>query len=75
MVSEDEKLVWVCTCNQGGVTTGRGTEPADAILGRTVAEHLRARGNEGHRIDVGRYYTSARLERRPAPVEWGEDLS
>jgi hypothetical protein len=71
-MSEYEKLVWACTCNQGGVITDRGTDSADTVLGRTAAEHLRTRGNEDHRIDVGRYYTSARLG-RPAPVEWAED--
>jgi hypothetical protein len=69
---DDEKLVWACTCKQGGVITRQGTDSADAVLGRTAAEHLRARGNERHRIDVGRYFTSAKLG-RPAPVEWGED--
>jgi hypothetical protein len=69
------KLIWACTCGKGGVAFQRGTERARVDLERKVSEHLRQRGNESHRVDVGRYVTSTRLDRQPPPLVWGEDES
>lgn len=67
------KLVWACSCGKGGTALRRGTEGAGMELERQVGGHLRERGSEGHGVDVGRYFTSARLDRTPRPLLWSED--
>lgn len=67
------KLVWACTCGEGGVASQRGTAGAGEMLERDVGAHLHERGNDRHRVDVGRYLTSATLNPSPVPLVWHDE--
>lgn len=64
------KLVWACSCGKGGVAAQIGTAGAGADLERQAARHLRDRGAEGHRIDVGGFLGSLQVDPAPRPLLW-----
>lgn len=68
--AENRKLVWACTCGKGGVAFACGTTPARAELERQAGGHLRAREGEGHRVDVGEYSGSLRVDPAPKALLW-----
>jgi len=70
--AEDRKLVWACTCGKGGVAFACGPGRARAELERQAGGHLRAREGEGHRVDVGTYSGSLRIDPAPKPLMWHE---
>jgi hypothetical protein len=65
-----ERLVWACSCGQGGTVTRCGPNPARAVLEIEAGRHLRERGKEGHGISVGVYATSVCLDPEPKPLVW-----
>jgi hypothetical protein len=68
----DRKLVWACTCGEGGIAFARGTDTARSELDRQAGKHLREREREGHRVDVGAYAGSLRIDSAPRPLLWHE---